>query len=179
MTFKCTVDSSTSLMKNNVSNHIYSDLLLLVGLLLHTFLFCILVSSKDASTNQPSATTNGQPTTPTDPPTTTTDPPSTTVPPTTPTEPTTTTTKPVYVDCQALLDAGHNKSGVYNITPSQYPDGLEVYCYMNKKGWIVSFLCSLIILCEIVTPNKKRIWLWESNLYPLSSIWSIVAFRGP
>ncbi|XP_033646811.1 ficolin-2-like, partial [Asterias rubens] len=95
------------------------------------------VSSKDASTNQPSATTNGQPTTPTDPPTTTTDPPTTTVPPTTPTEPTTTTTKPVYVDCQALLDAGHNKSGVYNITPSQYPDGLEVYCYMNKKGWIV------------------------------------------
>ncbi|XP_071789678.1 fibrinogen-like protein 1 [Asterias amurensis] len=95
------------------------------------------VSSTDASTNQPSATTNGQPTTTTDPPTTTTDPPTTTkVPPTTPTE-TSTTTKPEYVDCQALLDAGHNKSGVYNITPSQYPDGLEVYCYMNKKGWIV------------------------------------------
>ena len=157
MTFKCTVDSSTSLMKNNVSNHIYSDLLLLVGLLLHTFLFCILVSSKDASTNQPSATTNGQPTTPTDPPTTTTDHPTTTkVPPTTPTEPTT-TTKPVYVDCQALLDDGHTESGVYNITPSQYPDGLEVYCHMNTnqgKGWIVSLLFSLyifIILCEVFT----------------------------
>ncbi|XP_033628083.1 fibrinogen-like protein 1 isoform X2 [Asterias rubens] len=95
---------------------------------------------KDASTNQPSATTNGQPTTPTDPPTTTTDHPTTTkVPPTTPTEPTT-TTKPVYVDCQALLDDGHTESGVYNITPSQYPDGLEVYCHINtnsKKGWIV------------------------------------------
>ena len=157
MTSKCTVDSSTSLMKNNVSNQIYSDLLLLVGLLFHTFLFCILVSSKDASTNQPSATTNGQPTTPTDPPTTTTDPPTTTVPPTTPTEPTTTTTKPVYVDCQALFDAGHNESGVYNITPSQYPDGLEVYCHMNTHrqiGWIVSLLFSLyifIILCEVFT----------------------------
>ncbi|XP_033628048.1 tenascin-R-like [Asterias rubens] len=102
----------------------------------------------------PPTTTTDPPTTTTDPlttnkdpsttttvqPTTTIDPPTTTVPPTTPTEPTTTTTKPVYVDCQALLDAGHNKSGVYNITPSQYPDGLEVYCNMNtktEKGWIV------------------------------------------
>ncbi|XP_071794434.1 fibrinogen-like protein 1 isoform X2 [Asterias amurensis] len=59
-------------------------------------------------------------------------------PPTTPIEPTT-TTKPGYADCQALLDTGHTESGVYNITPSQYPDGLEVYCHMNKegKGWIV------------------------------------------
>ncbi|XP_071790575.1 uncharacterized protein [Asterias amurensis] len=93
-------------------------------------------------------TTTGSPTTTTDPPTTTTAQPTTTtdpsttttVQPTTATEPSSTTTKPVYVDCQALLDAGHNKSGVYNITPSQYPDGLEVYCHMNTsrgKGWIV------------------------------------------
>ncbi|XP_071790631.1 uncharacterized protein [Asterias amurensis] len=107
-----------------------------------------LTTNKDPSTMttvQPPTTTDrptttDPPTMSTEPPTTTTDPPTTTtVQPTTPTEPST-TTNPVYVDCQDLFDAGHNKSGVYNITPSQYPDGLEVYCHMNtnnRKGWIV------------------------------------------
>ncbi|XP_071790542.1 microfibril-associated glycoprotein 4-like [Asterias amurensis] len=90
-----------------------------------------------STVSEPSTTTNNP--SPVDPPSTSTGPPTTTtVPPTIPTEPST-TTKPVYVDCQALLDAGHNKSGVYNITSSQYPDGLEVYCHMTtySKGWIV------------------------------------------
>ena len=50
-------------------------------------------------------------------------------------------------DCQAMLDAGSNTSGVYTIYPSQYPDGLQVYCDMKtnqslasdlRGGWIVS-----------------------------------------
>ncbi|XP_071790776.1 fibrinogen-like protein 1 [Asterias amurensis] len=98
------------------------------------------VSKTPTTTTDPPTTTTDPPTTTTDLPTTTTDPPTTTtVQPTTPTEPST-TTKPGYVDCQDLFDAGHNKSGVYNITPSQYPDGLEVFCDMNttiEKGWIV------------------------------------------
>ncbi|XP_038061076.1 uncharacterized protein LOC119731864 [Patiria miniata] len=38
-------------------------------------------------------------------------------------------------DCHALYDARIRDSGVYTIYPSQYPEGLQVYC--DGNGWIV------------------------------------------
>ena len=50
-------------------------------------------------------------------------------------------------DCQALLNAGNTKDGVYFIYPSQYPDSIEVYCDMTSGGWIVSNISSA--LCSV------------------------------
>ncbi|XP_022107320.1 fibrinogen C domain-containing protein 1-like [Acanthaster planci] len=53
---------------------------------------------------------------------------------------------PGPADCQEWLDAGYNTSDVYTIYPTQYQNGLQVYCDMKKDesrwmglqgGWIV------------------------------------------
>ncbi|XP_071790814.1 techylectin-5A-like [Asterias amurensis] len=42
-------------------------------------------------------------------------------------------------DCQAIKESGQDMSGMYTIYPSQYPNGIDVYCDMttDNGGWIV------------------------------------------
>ncbi|XP_038062532.1 fibrinogen C domain-containing protein 1-A-like [Patiria miniata] len=40
-------------------------------------------------------------------------------------------------DCEVLYEAGERMNGAYTIYPSQYPEGLRVYCDMDNEGWIV------------------------------------------
>ena len=111
-----------------------------------------------SETTAPPSETTALPSETTAPTSETTAPPSATTAPPSATALPSATTAPI-LDCQALLDAGHTTDGVYTINPSQYPDGLDVYCDMttDSKGWIVSSLVHLITMIKQNNINYKRL----------------------